>query len=110
MFHYMDKEANNAIRSQPVWRFRVSKPPGDHPEGAYFTTLPPGTRNLGKRLFVRGCREKLEFVFHFSGNQGLRPLPGDRGTWIFYSPTDYPVEQSRQIAHGNAADWMNEQP
>lgn len=104
MFHYTNTKGFNAIRSQPTWLFKVSQSSGDHPEGAYFTTLPPGTINLGKRIFVRGCRDKLEFVFHFSGNKGLQPLPGGRGEVIFYSPKDYAVERDRQIAHGATKD------
>ena len=100
MFHYTNKNGFNAVRSQRTWLFKASQPPGDHPEGTYFTTLPPGTINLGKRIFVRGCRDKLEFVFHFSGDDGLEPLPGDRGKWIFYSARDYPVEPNRQLDHG----------
>lgn len=104
LFHYTNTKGFNAIRPQPTWLFKASQPPGDHPEGAYFTTLLPGTINLGKRIFVRGCRDKLEFVFHFSGDDGLKPLPGGRGEVIFYSPKDYPVEPARQIAHGATKD------
>ena len=100
MFHYTNTKGFNAIRSQPTWLFKTSQPPGDHSERAYFTTLPPGTINLGKRIFVRGCRDKLEFVFHFSGHDRLKPLLGGRGEVIFYSPKDYHVELARQIAHG----------
>jgi hypothetical protein len=28
LFHYTDKERWNAIRSQPIWRFKASKPNG----------------------------------------------------------------------------------
>ena len=104
MFHYTDTAGYNAIRSQPTWLFKASQPPGDHPFGAYFTSLPPGAVNLGKRIFVRGCRDKLEFVFHFSGGEELTPLPGGRGDVIFYSTTDYPVERERQVLHGAARD------
>jgi hypothetical protein len=104
LFHYSNTKGFNAIRSQQTWIFKASQPPGDHPAGAYFTTLPPGTINLGKRIFVRGCRDKLEFVFHFSGDADLKPLPGGRGEVIFYSPKDYPVERDRQIAHGATSD------
>jgi hypothetical protein len=107
LFHYTNAKGFNSIRSQPTWLFMALQPPGDHPKGAYFTTLPPGTINLGKRLFVRGCRDKLDFVFHFSGDEGLRPIPGDRGKWIQYSTDDYLVTQDRQIAHG-ALDSFSE--
>jgi hypothetical protein len=105
LFHYTNTKGFNAIRSQRTWLFKASQPPGDHPEGAYFTTLPPRTINLGKRIFVRGCRDKLEFVFHFSGDDSLKPLPGGRGQVIFYSPKDYTVEFDRQIAHGATKDF-----
>jgi len=100
VFHYTNTKGFHAIRSQPTWLFMASQPPGDHPKGAYFTTLPPGTINLGKRIFVRGCRDKLEFVFHFAGDDGLKPLQGGRGQVIFYSAVDYSVAPDRQIAHG----------
>ena len=74
MFHYTNTKGYNSIRSQPTWIFTASQPPGDHPKGAYFTNLPPGSVNLGKRIFVRGSREKLEFVFCFSGGEDLKPL------------------------------------
>lgn len=100
MFHYTNEKGHKAISSQPIWLFKASKPPGDHPKGAYFTTLPPGTRNLAKRLFVRGCADKIAFVFCFSGDDDLTPLEGGRGAFIFYSVDDYPVEKKRQGPHG----------
>jgi hypothetical protein len=100
LFHYTNRAGYNAIRSQPTWLFKAFEPPGGHPKGAYFTTLPPGTVNLGKRIFVRGCRDKLEFAFHFSGSDGLQRIAGGRGEVIFCSPDDYPVEPSRQLDHG----------
>lgn len=109
LFHFTNKNGYNAISSQLIWLFKASQPPGDHPSGAYFTTLPPTTKNLGKRLFVRGCRDKLEFMFQFSGNEGLLPLPGGRGEWIFYSPDDYSVDTDRQITHGPTASWQETQ-
>jgi hypothetical protein len=48
LFHYTNEKGYKAIGSQVVWLFKASKPPGDHPKAAYFTTLPPGTKNLGK--------------------------------------------------------------
>ena len=110
MFHYTNTRGYSAISSQPIWVFKASRPPGSHPEGAYFTNLPPGTINLGKRIFVRGCRDKLEYLFHFSGDEGLRPLPGGRGEVIFYSPIDYPVGPSRQITRGATRDWEMKNP
>jgi hypothetical protein len=65
LFHYTNDKGYKAISSQRVWVFKASKPPGDHAKAAYFTTLPPGTRNLAKRLFLRGAAEKVAFVFCF---------------------------------------------
>ena len=100
LFHYTDNKGYNAIRSQIVWLFKASQPPCDHPKAAYFSTLPPGTKNLSKRLFVRGCSEKTRFVFSFSGGEDLPRLPGGRGEHVFYSEEDYPVVRARQITHG----------
>jgi len=98
-FHYTDDEGYKAIGSLPVWVFRASKPPGDHPKGAYFTTLAPGARKLALRLRIP--RAKLAFVFCFRDNEDLIPLRGGRGRFVFYSPTDYAVEEDRQIASGS---------
>ncbi len=102
LFHYTDKTAFDAIRSQVVWHFVASQPPGVHPFGAYFTTLALGrqTKNLAQRLRIP--RNKVAFFFEFSDNGDLTPLPGGRGQFIFYSPTDYDVDQPRQIDHGAA--------
>lgn len=104
LFHYTNDDGYKAISSQPTWVFRASKPPGDHPKGAYFTSLPPGTKNLAKRLFVRGGADKVHFVFSFRGADDLTPLEGGRGEFIFYSRDDYLVEKSRQGPHGPQAE------
>lgn len=103
-FHYTNDEGYKAIKSQPIWIFKASKPPGDHPVGAYFTSLPPGTKNLAKRLFVRGCAEKVKFVFSFGGGHQLQPLDGGRGAFIYYSQSDYHVDKARQGPHGPTAE------
>jgi hypothetical protein len=100
LFHYTNDKGFKAISSQLIWLFKVSQPPCDHPKAVYFTTLPPGTRNLGKRLFVRGCSDKTEFVFGFSGGEELPRLRGGRGEHIHYSEEDYPVVVARQGPHG----------
>jgi hypothetical protein len=100
LFHYTNDKGYKAISSQVVWLFKASKPPCDHPKAAYFSTLPPGTKNLSKRLFVRGCAEKTEFVFSFSGGEDLPRLRGGRGEHVHYSVEDYSVEQPRQGPHG----------
>lgn len=104
MFHYTNDAGFKAIDSQPTWLFKASQPPGGHPFGAYFTTLGPSTKNLAKRLFVRGCAEKVVFVFSFLAGDDLERLPGARGDFIFYSETDYSVEPARQIYRGSTAE------
>ncbi len=99
MFHYTNEKGYKAISSQVVWLFKASKPPCDHPKGAYFSTLPPGTKNLNKRLFVRGCAGKAEFVFGFSGGEDLHRLRGGRDH-VFYSEANYAVVKERQECHG----------
>lgn len=100
VFHYTNDRGYKAISSQVTWLFKASKPPGDHPKGAYFTTLPPGTNNLAKRLFVRGSADKITFVFCFTGGEDLDPLDGGRGAFIVFSAEDYPVGPDRQGPHG----------
>lgn len=100
LFHYTDDKGYKAISSQVTWFFKASKPPCAHPKAVYFTTLPPGTKNLNKRLFVRGCSEKTRFVFSFSGGEDLPRLQGGRGEHVRYSLEDYPVEKERQGPHG----------
>ena len=103
MFHYTDDKGYKAISSQIVWLFKASKPPGNHPKAAYFSTLAPGTKNLNKLLFVRGCAEKTHFVFSFSGGEELLRLPGGRGEHIRYTEDDYPVAKARQGPHGETS-------
>jgi hypothetical protein len=100
LYHYTNAKGYKAINSQQTWLFKASKPPGDHPQGAYFTSLAPGTRNLAKKLFVRGCADKITFVFAFSGGDDLTRLEGGRGAFVFYSVSDYSVEKERQGLHG----------
>jgi hypothetical protein len=98
MYHYTDEDGYKAIKSQVVWRFVASQPPGNHPFGAYFTTLGRNTPNLAQRLRIP--RSKVEYVFEFVDVGDLKPLPGGRGQYIFYSPTDYLVDQPRQLYSG----------
>ena len=104
MFHYTDGDGFDAVRSQPIWVFKAAQPPGDHPRGVYFTTLRPDSVNLAKRLRVP--KVKTEFVFCFSDGSDLKPLPGGRGEFIFYSPDDYSVDQSRQVDHGPSQEVL----
>lgn len=101
-FHYTDDDGYKAISSQPVWLFKAAQPRGDHPFGAYFTTLPPGTVKLALRLRIP--RTKLEFAFCFHDMGDLLPLRGGRGHYIFYSPEDYSVIEDRQVAAGTRND------
>src|SRR5262245_14271503 len=99
MFHYTDKTGFNGISSQKTWRFLALKPPAEHPIGAYFTTLEPGTRRLAARLRIPAT--KLEFLFSFNERAGeLKPLDGGRGEYIFYSSSDYEVVEENQIFEG----------
>ena len=98
MFHYTDQVSFDAIRSQVAWYFEASQPPANHPFGAYFTTLGRETKNLAQRLRIP--KSKIQYFFEFDAIGDLKALPGGRGQYIFYSPTDYEVEKSRQIDHG----------
>ncbi len=104
IFHYTDKDAWNAIRSQPVWRFRVSQPKDpDRPLGAYFTDIEPSAgnlRTLHKRLRVP--KAKQQYVFWFEGTDGLIRQNDGRGRdrRIFFSPVDYNVIEERQRYQG----------
>ena len=103
MFHYTDADSFKSIASQPIWTFVASQPPGDHPFGAYFTTLSPDTPKLSKRLRIP--RAKVELAFEFVDAGDLSPLPGGRGEYVFYSSVDYAVERSRQQYAGRTGDY-----
>ena len=98
IFHYTHKSGFNGIRSQPTWTFLASEPPCENPVGAYFTNLDKNTPLLARKLGI--SREKLEFIFSFADVGDLRPLRGDRGRFIFYSPDDYRVGPDRKIDSG----------
>ena len=96
--HYTDRPGYNGIRATREWCFKARQPPADHPAGSYFTTLGPETKNLALRLRVP--RSKIEYAFVFTGIGDLLPLRGQRGEFILYSPNDYIVAESRQVASG----------
>jgi hypothetical protein len=98
MFHYTNLAGYNGIRATIDWCFKAHQPPGNHPFGAYFTTLPKDTPNLAVRLRIP--KSKLPYAFEFTDAGDLRPLPGGRGQFIFYSPVDYTVVKLRQIYAG----------
>src|SRR5207248_9227796 len=100
MNHFTDRDGYNGIVAQPTWVFKASQPPGDHPVGAYFTTLGPETPKLSKKLGIP--RRKLQYLFTFEDVGDLTRLPGGRGEFIFYSPTDYEVAADRQQYAGEA--------
>ena len=98
MFHYTNSTGYNKIRAQQVWLFLAAQPPGDHPFGAYFTTLDPTTPKLAKKLLIP--REKLGYVFSFVDIGDLQRLRGGRGEFVLFSSVDYPVSENRQLQHG----------
>jgi hypothetical protein len=98
MHHYTNRKGYNSIRAKQPWHFRARKPRGRHPVGAYFTTLPPDAPKLTKRLRI--SKSKTKYVFVFTDIGDLTPLSGDRGQYVYYSPRDYDVDQSRQRHEG----------
>jgi hypothetical protein len=98
MLHYTDNVGYNAICSQVDWTFKAAQPPGDRPLGAYFTTLRRDERRFSAR--TRIPKTKQEFVFGFDGQDGLEPVQGGKGAYIFWSPADYTVLRPRQRYHG----------
>jgi hypothetical protein len=99
MRHFTDRTGYNGISAQVVWRFVASKPPGDHPVGAYFTTLALDHPKLAQKLGIP--REKTQYFFEFLDEGDLKALPGGRGRFILFSPTDYEVGKDRQQASGS---------
>lgn len=108
-FHYTDKQGWNGIHSQPTWCFKATQPRDpERPVDAYFTDITPtevNLRTLYKR--IRVPKVKQEFVFWFSGREGLLQHRGGRGRdkRIFYSPIDYDVAKSRQ-RYGNQTEGL----
>ena len=112
MFHYTDKAAWNAIRSQLVWRFKANQPKDpDRPAGAYFTDIEPTTeslRTLHQKLRVPVVKQEL--LFEFLGRDGLSQLNGGGGRdkRIFYSKDDYFVSNEltkRKLYADVTVDW-----
>jgi hypothetical protein len=99
MLHYTDDAGYKAISSQVDWTFKASQPPGDRPFGAYFTTLRPEAHRFSAR--TRIPRGKQAFVFGFDGQDGLEPVDGGKGAYIFWSRVDYLVVKARQEYHGS---------
>lgn len=104
IFHYTDRDGWNAVRSQSLWRFKAGQPKSpSRPFGAYFTDLEPSEVNL-KTLYkrIRIPKAKQEYVFWFTGTDGLKQPNEGRGRdkRIYYSPVDYDVVEDRQKAAG----------
>src|SRR5579859_4979576 len=101
LFHYTDKDGWNGIRSQDIWRFEAKKPKDpDRPIGAYFTDIAPTEENLRTlHKKIRVPKVKQAFIFWFLETTGLLQHNGGRGRdkRIYYSPTDYEVEEDRQV-------------
>lgn len=73
MNHFTDQAGYNSIRAAVVWRFVAAQPPGNHPFGAYFTSLSRGSRNIAQRLRIP--KSKIEYVFEFADIGDLTSLP-----------------------------------
>ena len=113
-FHYTDRAGWNAIRSQKIWQFKAAQPRApERPVGAYFTDIEPTAANL-RTLYkrIRVPKVKQEFVFWFSGREGLQQWNNGRGRdrRIFYSPVDYNVEEDRQRQSGRTDSVQEEFP
>jgi len=111
-FHYTDKQAWNAIRSQTEWPFKASQPKDpDRPVGAYFTDIEPTEENL-RTLYkrIRVPKVKQEYVFWFVGRDGLKQHNNGRGRdkRIFFSPVDYHVPEARQRDHDKTEELVGE--
>jgi hypothetical protein len=103
LHHYTDKRGYDRIRATVVWCFRAGQPvPRDHPFGAYFTTMPPGTKNLALR--IRVPNNKITHLFSFLDAGDLTPIRGGRGEYVFYSPKDYLVVEERQTFVGERGE------
>jgi len=98
MFHYTDDDGHKAISAQMDWLFKASQPPGDNERGVYFTTLRPDANRFSAR--TRIPKDKQRCVFAFRGDEGLRPKEGGKGAYIFWTPDDYLVVESRQVYDG----------
>ncbi len=99
MLHYTDDAGYKAISSQVDWVFKAAQPPADRPFGVYFTTLRPNAHRFSAR--TRIPKAKQAFVFSFDGQDGLLPISGAKGAYVFWSPVDYTVTRSRQRYHGS---------
>jgi len=104
MLHYTDVAGFKAIGSQMNWMFKAGRPPGGRPFGAYFTTLRPDAHRFSAR--TRIPKAKQDFVFSFNGQDGLEPMDGGKGEFIFLSQIDYTVVLDRQVFHGPTKELL----
>jgi hypothetical protein len=99
MLHYTDDAGHKAISSQVDWTFKAAQPPGGRPFGAYFTTLRPDAHRFSAR--TRIPKAKQAFVFGFDGQDGLEPVEGGKGAYIFWCDADYLIVKARQQYQGS---------
>jgi hypothetical protein len=107
IYHYTDEDGYKAIAAASPWKFEAQQPKRKgNPRGAYFTTLPPDTKNLAERIGV--SRSKTQYFFSFVDVGDLLPLNPRRPRKFkvkFYSPDDYLVEADRQCESGENPSW-----
>lgn len=113
-FHYTDKSAWKAIRSQKAWPFKAFQPNDpERPLGAYFTDLPPTPGNL-RTMYqrLRVPNNKKDYIFWFTGREGLTQIRNGRGRdkHIYYSPIDYDVAEKRQEYEGETSQVAHRFP
>lgn len=100
VYHYTGQPGWNAIRSQVDWLFKASQPPGDRPYGVYFTTLRIDAPKFHKK--TRIPVEKQEYVFAFTGKEGLEERDDGKRPFVLVSPKDYLVAEDRQQYNGKS--------
>ncbi|HEX4792853.1 MAG TPA: hypothetical protein VH370_03620 [Humisphaera sp.] len=100
VYHYTDQPGWNAIRAQVDWLFKASQPPGNRPFGVYFTTLRVDAPKFHKK--TRIPVDKQEYVFAFTGTEGLEQRDEGRRPFVLLSPTDYLVAKHRQTYNGKS--------
>lgn len=108
LYHYTDRNGYNGITADRPWRFAANDQhhKSANPRGAYFVTLAPTAKNLGRKLRIGPAKRAYFLSFLDLGD--LHPLNSDRGrdcSYIFYSPEDYLVAEDRHREHGENPEW-----